>query len=131
MSAKDEQIVAEFLDKWNEGMEVMKQAYRDHFASDAIWEQSGIPTTNGVDEAVGFLESTEKSAGLTKVSVKTLHIASVGNVVFTERHDAIWAGENKLAESQAVGVFEINADGKISAWRDYFDPSHGQSAGAF
>jgi limonene-1,2-epoxide hydrolase len=41
------------------------------------------------------------------------------NVVFTERVDRFTVGDKEIALPVA-GVFEIR-DGKIAAWRDYFD----------
>ncbi len=47
------------------------------------------------------------------------HLASRGPVVFTERIDRLRIGGKSIALPVA-GVFEIR-DGKIAAWRDYFD----------
>ena len=48
------------------------------------------------------------------------HIAANGNVVMTERTDVFFAGP-KTIELPVMGTFEVTDDGKISAWRDYFD----------
>ena len=48
-----------------------------------------------------------------------LAIASRGNVVFTERVDHLTVAGKEVALPVA-GVFEVR-DGKIAAWRDYFD----------
>lgn len=42
-----------------------------------------------------------------------------GNVVMNERVDTLSMGGNEVA-LPVMGVFEIE-DGKIRAWRDYFD----------
>jgi limonene-1,2-epoxide hydrolase len=49
-----------------------------------------------------------------------LNVASVGRTVFVERHDIITMF-GKRAAVAVVGVFELDADGKITSWRDYFD----------
>ncbi|MCU1365437.1 MAG: putative limonene,2-epoxide hydrolase [Ilumatobacteraceae bacterium] len=43
-----------------------------------------------------------------------------GNIVMNERTDRFRLGEQWL-DLPVAGVFEVNADGKISLWRDYFD----------
>ena len=51
--------------------------------------------------------------------IETLHLAVEGDVVLTERVDTITVGE-RVATLPVMGTFEIR-DGRISAWRDYFD----------
>ncbi len=48
-----------------------------------------------------------------------LNIAAAGSVVLTERLDRFVMG-GKTVELPVAGVFEVS-DGKITAWRDYFD----------
>ncbi len=47
------------------------------------------------------------------------HLAAAGDIVFTERVDTFTLEKGTISVPVA-GVFEIR-DGKISAWRDYFD----------
>ena len=66
-----------------------------------------------------------------------LNVASVGQTVFMERID--WVTMNdKRAGFHVVGVFEVDAHGKIDSWRDYVDsreiavkfrPERGQTGG--
>lgn len=53
------------------------------------------------------------------VDWEVLEVAASGDTVFAERVDRYEMGERKV-ELPVVGVFEIR-DGKIAAWRDYFD----------
>ena len=46
----------------------------------------------------------------------------VGNVVFNERVDRFRIGDGWL-ELPIAGVFEVDDDGLITLWRDYFDMS--------
>ena len=48
------------------------------------------------------------------------NIAASGNVVFTERSDS-WTMNGVKVVEPFVGVFEVNSEGKISRWCDYFD----------
>lgn len=43
-----------------------------------------------------------------------------GNVVMNERTDRFRVGE-KWMDLKVAGVFEVNDDGKVTLWRDYFD----------
>jgi limonene-1,2-epoxide hydrolase len=47
------------------------------------------------------------------------NIASNGSVVLTERIDRFARGEDRIVVP-VMGAFEV-ADGRIAAWRDYFD----------
>ncbi len=52
---------------------------------------------------------------------RILAIAANGGMVFTERDDRFrFAGRNWTAV-RAAGVFEVDTEGRIAAWRDYFD----------
>jgi limonene-1,2-epoxide hydrolase len=51
--------------------------------------------------------------------VENLHVAATGNVVLTERIDTMKLGD-AVAPLPVMGAFEVR-DGKIAAWRDYFD----------
>jgi limonene-1,2-epoxide hydrolase len=43
-----------------------------------------------------------------------------GGTVMNERTDRFRAGDTWI-ELPVAGVFEVNADGRIALWRDYFD----------
>jgi limonene-1,2-epoxide hydrolase len=49
----------------------------------------------------------------------TLRIVADGSIVMTERVDHFVIGDRDIA-LPVMGTFEVN-DGKITAWRDYFD----------
>jgi limonene-1,2-epoxide hydrolase len=50
-----------------------------------------------------------------------IHVASNGGVVFTDRTDE-FRSRDLVVEHHLVAVFEVDDDGKIAAWREYFDP---------
>jgi limonene-1,2-epoxide hydrolase len=56
----------------------------------------------------------------TRVEFELLGIATQGSTVFTERVDRFEINGKEIA-LPVMGAFEITADGKIRAWRDYFD----------
>ena len=53
------------------------------------------------------------------LTIENLHVAVRDDVVLTERIDTFTMGERRAA-LPVMGTFEVR-DGKISAWRDYFD----------
>ena len=57
--------------------------------------------------------------GIESIDFRVINIAANGPVVMTERVD-VFKLSNKSFELQVMGVFEV-IDGKINAWRDYFD----------
>ena len=66
------------------------------------------------------LRSGSSSPPATSVEFEMLAIASSGNVVLTERIDRFVLGGKSIA-IPVMGTFELTTDGKIKAWRDYFD----------
>ena len=46
--------------------------------------------------------------------------AATGNIVMNERTDRFVSGA-RTWDLLVMGVFELNDDGKITLWRDYFD----------
>ena len=72
---------------------------------------TGVPAIRQVLE--GFL------GGASKIQWDLLNVAEANNVVLTERVDKFEINGNWIA-LPVMGIFEL-ADGKITAWRDYFD----------
>ena len=56
----------------------------------------------------------------TAAEFEVLALASTGNKVLTERIDRFEIAGKQIA-LPVMGTFEVTPDGKISAWRDYFD----------
>ena len=52
---------------------------------------------------------------------QTHAIAANGNTVLTERTDAFNFKDGRRAAVRVMGTFDIDNDGRISGWRDYFD----------
>ena len=50
-----------------------------------------------------------------------LGIAAAGNTIMTERLDRFRFSGMDWTEVRAAGIFELDANGRIIAWRDYFD----------
>ena len=123
MEASIESVFREVLDANTVSVEAAQAAIRKHFTKDCVWQQSGFPTTTGPEEAVALLESLVESLGLASIDVEYLHVASSEDVVFTERLDWLVQHDGtRMGPAVVVGVTEFR-DGKICAWREYFDTS--------
>jgi limonene-1,2-epoxide hydrolase len=56
----------------------------------------------------------------TDVRSEIVSIASANHTVLVERRDSMMIGRKPLMQ-HVVGVFEVDNEGKISRWRDYYD----------
>jgi limonene-1,2-epoxide hydrolase len=117
----DEARTLEFFDKWAVSFDAMTASFEGAFAPDCVWVQKPLAVTTGPDEAIAFLRRAQRTMGLETIRVETLHLASVGNVVHTERVDHLKRADGGLIVSAPVaGVLEWE-NGRIVSWREYFD----------
>jgi limonene-1,2-epoxide hydrolase len=87
------------------------------FTDDAIYHNIPMAPATGKAEIRAALEMFIPDSPA--IEFEMLNIASNGPVVFTERIDRMTIMGNQVA-APVAGVFEVR-DGKIAAWRDYFD----------
>lgn len=114
------EIVRAFIELW-EQPDGFPQAVARYFTPATVWENHGLLTTTGPDEALGVYHSFGAATGMAGMKIDTLAIAATGDKVLTERIDWILNADGKaVMEVPVMGIFEI-VDGKIAAWRDYFD----------
>jgi limonene-1,2-epoxide hydrolase len=93
-------------------------AIADYFTDDAVYHNMPIQPVQGKDAIKGVIE--QFMAPFERCDWEVLHIAAKGDTVLTERIDRFLGAKN--VELPVMGTFEIK-DGKIAAWRDYFDLS--------
>jgi limonene-1,2-epoxide hydrolase len=65
-------------------------------------------------------ELLSQATVLRDVRVEIVTIGSIGSIVFTERIDSMLLRGMPI-RSHIAGVFEVDDEGKIAAWRDYLD----------
>ncbi len=89
----------------------------DFFTDDAVYHNIPLPPAKGKRQVEATLKGMMKY--VTAFEVEMVHIAASGSAVLTERVDTLTMGPFKVP-LPVMGTFEFR-DGKISAWRDYFD----------
>ena len=105
-----EQFIAAFNDK-------DVDTVMSFFTSDAVYHNMPGPPAQGTEAIRNLIESFVN--GASAIDWETLAIAQTGNKVLTERIDRFVFGDKKV-DLPVMGTVAIH-DGKISAWRDYFD----------
>jgi limonene-1,2-epoxide hydrolase len=109
-------IVQHFCDAWAKGNLDDLMAF---FADDAVYHNIPVAPVTGKAAIRATIEGF--TTGVEAVVFETHRIAVDGNAVFTERDDIFTFTNGTRVSLPVAGVFEVDADGKISAWRDYFD----------
>jgi limonene-1,2-epoxide hydrolase len=133
MSQTPTEVVKAFLAECGKSRPAMRAAFHRYFTPTAVWENVGLSLTTGPDEAMAWMEGAEAAAGVAEGSVfraEFLAVAECGSTVLTERIDHIIdAGGTLMHSVRVMGAFEV-ADGRITAWRDYFDTAGIDMGGA-
>lgn len=107
------ETVIAFIDAWNardwDGIEAL-------FTEDVIYHNIPMEPLHGREVAMAGIRAMQPKM----VDWQVLNIAANGNVVLTERVDDFVMADDKKVSVPVMGTMEIR-DGKICAWRDYFD----------
>jgi limonene-1,2-epoxide hydrolase len=109
-----ETVVREFCRAWSR---LDPEELTGYFTDDAVYHNMPLAPLEGKDAIRAFL--TGFLAGATSAEFRIGHLVADGDVVLTERVDAFSIGGREIAVP-VMGTFELR-DGKIGAWRDYFD----------
>jgi limonene-1,2-epoxide hydrolase len=116
LQAQNEARVLYFLGLWvAQDVEAMIAC----FTYDAVYTDMPLPPRIGIAEIRTYIDQVFSAFS---VQIETLHIASVGELVFTERVDILqtYGQETSSVDLPVVGVMEMR-NGKIAHWRDYLD----------
>lgn len=90
---------------------------RPLLTEDVVYHNIPMEPSEGIEAT---LEALSTFFGMFKsMEFQILNIASAGEVVLTERIDVL-STDAASAPLPVMGTFEVR-DGRISAWRDYFD----------
>ena len=90
---------------------------RGYFADDVVYHNIPMEPAEGIEATMAVIDMfVNMCEGL---EFEIHHLASEGGTVLTERTDTFTI-KGKTAPLPVMGAFQV-VDGKITAWRDYFD----------
>ena len=113
------EVVRRFCAAWSDNMEAAGLAA--FFTEDAVYHNIPLEPVVGRDNITQAIASFIRpgAPGIESIDFHVINIAANGPVVMTERVDTFQL-PGKSFELPVMGTFEV-IDGKINAWRDYFD----------
>lgn len=119
------EVVRRFCAAWGENKSATELAA--FFTDDAVYHNIPMAPVTGrkaiEKNIVSFIRPGKAAAPgvvpVESIDFRIINIAANGPVVMTERVD-VFKIPNKSFELPVMGTFEIS-NGKIKAWRDYFD----------
>jgi len=113
------EVVLRFCAAWSDNRGTAELAA--FFTEDAVYHNIPQEPIIGREDIANTIASVLRPGppGIESIDFRVIHIAANGPVVMTERVD-VFKLPGKSFELPVMGTFEVS-DGKISAWRDYFD----------
>lgn len=112
-----DRIVRDFCAAWGRAdIDALMEA----FAEDAVYHNmpmapaEGKPAIRAVIE--GFLKMSPSG-----VQFEIKNQVAADHIVLNERYDTFVGEDGQERGAPVCGVFELDGDGRIVAWRDYFD----------
>jgi limonene-1,2-epoxide hydrolase len=90
---------------------------RGYFADDIVYHNIPMDPAEGIEATMGVINMFVGMCEAMEFEIH--HLASDGSTVLTERTDT-FTMNGKTAPLPVMGAFHVS-DGKITAWRDYFD----------
>ena len=113
------EVVRRFCAAWSDNIEAAELAA--FFTDDAVYHNIPFAPIIGREAIAKTIASFIRPGppGIEGIEFRVLNIAADGPVVMTERVD-VFTLPDRSFELPVMGTFEVT-DGKINAWRDYFD----------
>jgi limonene-1,2-epoxide hydrolase len=90
----------------------------DYFAEDAVYENVPIGAATGKEAVRATLQQFIVPGSTAEFDI--LLLAASGSAVLTERVDHLTIAGKQIS-IRVMGTFEVTGEGKLAAWRDYFD----------
>jgi limonene-1,2-epoxide hydrolase len=115
MTRSPDEVVTEFCNKW---LAANPDELADYFTDDAVYHNIPMEPVHGREAIREFIAGF--TAGFDGIDFQVHRQISDGNVVMNERTDVMRRKDGGEIPLPVTGVFEL-VDGKIAAWRDYFD----------
>jgi limonene-1,2-epoxide hydrolase len=113
------ELVSRFCAAWSEDRATAELAV--FFMDDAIYHNIPLAPITGREAIATTIDSFIRpgAPGIEGIEFRVVNIAANGPIVMTERVD-VFRLPDKSFELPVMGTFEVS-QGKIGAWRDYFD----------
>ena len=113
------EVVRRFCAAWSDDKEVAELVA--FFADDAVYHNIPLEPVTGKANIANTIALFIRPGppGIESIEFRVINIAADGPIVMTERID-VFKLSDKSFELPVMGTFEVR-DGKIHAWRDYFD----------
>ena len=113
------EVVCSFCAAWSNNAGAAELAA--FFTEDAVYHNIPLAPVTGKQAIADTIASVLRPGppGIEGIDFRVINIAANGPVVMTERVD-VFKLRDKSFELPVMGIFEVR-DGKIGAWRDYFD----------
>jgi limonene-1,2-epoxide hydrolase len=108
------ELVRRFCAVWSN---VDPDEIAEFFTDDAVYHNIPMDPLTGRDTIKTFIAGF--AGGAEQIDFRVRNIVADGDVVLTERIDVFLLPNGKV-ELPVMGAFEVK-EGKIAAWRDYFD----------
>jgi limonene-1,2-epoxide hydrolase len=108
------EVVRQFCAEWEKGD---IEALVEYFTDDAVYHNIPIDPVTGKDAIRATIQMF--TTAVERVEFRVRNIVGDGDVVLTERVDVFVLPATTI-ELPVMGTFEVR-NGKIAAWRDYFD----------
>jgi limonene-1,2-epoxide hydrolase len=110
------EVISDFCQSWPR---LSREEIVALFTEDAVYRN--IPFPGDVIGGEGVADVlVPLSARVAAIEATVLNVGELGDVVFAERVEVFRRHTGEVFELPVVGVFELR-DGRICAWRDYFD----------
>jgi limonene-1,2-epoxide hydrolase len=107
-------VVRRFCAAWSDGD---LDTIMSFFADDAVYHNIPVDPVTGTDAIRATIAGF--TGGVDSIEFRVRHLVAADSTVLTERVD-VFRFPNATIELPVMGTFEVD-DGKITAWRDYFD----------
>ena len=107
-------LIRDFCAAWEKGD---IDTIIEYFTDDAVYHNIPVDPVAGKGAIRNMIAMF--TTGVDRIEFRVRNIASDRDVVLTERLD-VFVMADKTIELPVMGTFELR-DGKIAAWRDYFD----------
>ena len=115
MTRSADELVTEFCKLWASPDPEQLAGY---FAEDAIYHNIPMDPVQGREAIKVFIAGF--TAAFDGIDFQVHRQVSDGNLVMNERTDVMHRKDGGEIPLPVMGTFEV-VDGKIAAWRDYFD----------